>query len=258
MSDRDDVRLDDQDKSGKLVNDLKEFLVPTSDAFHCRGTTFAGYSRPVAECGGDWWTARKLANGKILVLIADVMGHDLRSAVIMGVGKAVCDLACAESESVVCTELLETMNRSIFEAGNQGKVTMTCFVSVVDPDTRIMSFASAGHPQPLLFHRGPDGIEIRVVQSIGTPLGLDAHGAFRTQSIQLHQGDLLFWYTDGVTECRNREHKRLSERQLVRFLTAEHARSPMELRDELVNKLDCLHESAPPDDDITFVLARIG
>jgi serine phosphatase RsbU (regulator of sigma subunit) len=245
-------------KSQQLVSELKQFLVPASDTFQHRGTLLAGYSRPVAECGGDWWTARRLSDGKILILIADVMGHDLGSAIIMGVGKAVCDLACAESDSVRCAELLHIMNSSIFEAGSQGQVTMTCFVAVMDPDTRAMDFASAGHPHPLILRMGPSGCDLRVFHHRSTPLGLDARVHYRDHRLQLHSGDLVLWYTDGVTECRTPAGKRLSERRLVSLLSARAMDSPVELRDLLAGMLDRRYHDHTPEDDVTFVVGRIG
>lgn len=244
--------------SQTLVSELKEFLVPASDTFQHRGTLLAGYSRPVAECGGDWWTARCLSDGKILILIADVMGHDLGSAIIMGVGKAVCELACAERDSVHCAELLHIMNGSIFEAGSQGRVTMTCFAAVVDPDTRTMDFASAGHPHPLILRMGPSGCDLDVFHHRSTPLGLDARVHYRSHRLQLQQGDLVLWYTDGVTECRTAGGKRLSERRLVSLLSARATDSPVELRDLLAGMLDSRYHDHTPEDDVTFVIGRIG
>lgn len=256
MSD-DYPRLVDPEKSQRLVAELKQFLYPVSDTFQHRGTVLAGYSRPVAECGGDWWTARCLSDGKILILIADVMGHDVSSAVIMGVGKAVCELACAESETVHCHELLHIMNSSIFEAGSQGMVTMTCFVAVMDPETRIMSFASAGHPHPLLLRKGPEGVDLHVFHSRGTPLGLDARVHYQSQTMQLHHGDLVFWYTDGITECHTVQGKRLSERRLVRMLSSTEG-SAVELRDRLAGLLDARYRDHTPEDDVTFIVGRMG
>jgi phosphoserine phosphatase RsbU/P len=258
MSKDDPARVAQTDRSQELVSELKRFLIPASDTFHHRGTLLAGYSRPVSECGGDWWTARSLSDGRILILIADVMGHDLGSAIIMSVGKAVCDLACAESETVHCAELLHIMNSSIFEAGSQGQVTMTCFIAVIDPDTRVMEFASAGHPHPLILRQGPKGFGLHVFHHRSTPLGLDARVHYGSHRAQLHAQDLVFWYTDGVTECRTAKGKRLSERHLVGLLSARSTDSPEELRDLLASILDSRYHDHSPEDDVTFVVGRIG
>lgn len=241
-----------------LVADLKQFLEPQSDTHHFGDTTLAGYTRPAADCGGDWWTARRLDDGKLFVLIADVMGHDLGAAIIMGVGKAVCELACSEAGIVRGGELLHIMNSSIFEAGNQGQVTMTCFVSIIDPLSRMMTFASAGHPQPLLLRSHPAGIEAHILKSSGNPLGLDDEASYDTSSIQLQRDDIVFWFTDGVTESRSDRGERLSDRRLIRLLGGGNKLSAESLRSRVLAVLNRMDADNPQTDDVTFIVGRIG
>jgi sigma-B regulation protein RsbU (phosphoserine phosphatase) len=151
------------------------------------------------------------------------------------------------------------MNSSVFEAGRRGEVTMTCFVSIIDPATRAVSFANAGHPQPLLIRRSPQGLTPRVLHCMGDPLGLDESTLYIEHCVKLHKNDLMLWYTDGVTECRNRQGKRLSERRLLKFFAgASEPYAPDLLRDHLVTTIGRFHQDAPPDDDVTFVIGRIG
>src|SRR5688572_26299642 len=124
------------EKELEVARTIQETLVPPSDTVDRKFVKIAGYFQPASQCGGDWWTYHDLKDGKVLVVIGDVTGHGVPSAMITAAAKAACDVARAvNNEDVSSTQLLEIMNRAIFESAKR-KFVMTCFASVIDPKAK--------------------------------------------------------------------------------------------------------------------------
>ena len=142
---------------------------------------FAGFYQPAAQTGGDWWTWAELVGGKILVVIGDVTGHGVPSAMITAAAKAACDVArYVHDDDVTVTRLLEIMNHAIFESA-QRRFVMTCFASIVDTKARTITYANAGHNFPYLFRTGEGKGEFGSLMIRGNRLGDDRDVEVRGQ-----------------------------------------------------------------------------
>ena len=96
----------------EVAKAIQETLVPSDAPVHKHTLTFAGFYEPAAQTGGDWWTWAELTGGKILVVIGDVTGHGIPSAMITAAAKAACDVARhVHNDDVTVTRLLEIMNQ---------------------------------------------------------------------------------------------------------------------------------------------------
>src|SRR5262249_52982189 len=133
------------EKELEVARMIQETLVPPPDLVDRGFAQLAGYFLPASQCGGDWWTMHDLPDGRLLVVIGDVPGHGVPSAMITAAAKASCDVVRAtEGAKLTVTRLLEVMNRAIFESAKR-KFVMTCFASILDPKTRTITYANAGH-----------------------------------------------------------------------------------------------------------------
>ena len=150
-----------------------------------------------ALVGGDWYDAFRLDDGRIVLSIGDVMGSGLLAAVTMGaVRQALRGAAQILAEPI---EILNAADRALRSEQPDGIVT--AFVAILDPITLILTYASAGHPPPLL--RSASG-EISALSGSGLPLGLRAIQTYPpeiTRSIQLDDSALIVLYTDGLIEA---------------------------------------------------------
>ena len=121
------------EKELEVARTIQETLVPPPDPVERDYVRLAGYFLPASQCGGDWWTVHDMPDGRILVVIGDVTGHGVPSAMITAAAKAACDVVRAtEGDKLTVTRLLEVMNRAIFESAKR-KFVMTCFASILDP-----------------------------------------------------------------------------------------------------------------------------
>jgi PAS domain S-box-containing protein len=146
-----------------------------------------------AEIGGDWYDAIALADGRVVVSIGDVTGRGLTAAVIMGrMRQAIETLATYESDPV---RLLDAADRVLRRAHPDAIVT--ALVGVADPAARTLTYATAGHPAPIV--RAPDGT-IRQLPGRGLPLGLRDSRQPPASTVVLPPSALVVFFTDGLVE----------------------------------------------------------
>jgi GAF domain-containing protein/anti-sigma regulatory factor (Ser/Thr protein kinase) len=162
----------------------------------------AGYSffavyetgRSEALVGGDWYDAFCLSDGCIVLSIGDVAGSGLEAAVIMSnVRQTIRGVAQVQADPAL---MLASADSALREERPDRFVT--AFVAVIDPISRSIDYASAGHPPPLL--RMPDGTIVELDGARGLPLGLhDGYGGVATA--HLPPASLLVLFTDGLVEA---------------------------------------------------------
>jgi serine phosphatase RsbU (regulator of sigma subunit) len=241
----------------EVAKAIQETLVP-SDAPVKKGTlTFAGYYQPAAQTGGDWWTWSELAGGKILVVIGDVTGHGVPSAMITAAAKASCDVARhVHNDDVTVTRLLEIMNHAIFESA-QRRFVMTCFASIVDPVARTITYANAGHNFPYLFRAGDGKGEFGSLMIRGNRLGDDPTSRYEAKTTELVPGDVLVWYTDGIVECEDAKGDEYGEKRFRASVRKAAALDAREMRDAVIADATGYFGETPRKDDITMVVGRI-
>lgn len=241
-------------KEIEVARTVQQMLLPPRDTLERPGFSLAAWCQPAQECGGDWWTVQEQADGKFLVVVGDVTGHGIASAILTGTAKASCDLAHLMTRGKVSPNvLLHLMNHAVFQAGGQ-KVMMTAAVALVDPVARTVALANAGHVFPLLLREGA----LRPMVAHGPPLGSSATHEYLVATVPLAAGDTLLWFTDGLTERENEGHEQFSEKRLRASCLRGGHLAVQDLRDELVRSVLTFAGNTPADDDVTLVVARVS
>ena len=242
----------------EVAKAIQETLVPTADLVDKGSLRFAGFYQPAAQTGGDWWTWHELANGKILLVIGDVTGHGVPSAMITAAAKAAADVARhMHGNDVTVTKLLEIMNYAIFESA-QRRFVMTCFASIVDTRARTITYANAGHNFPYLYRAGEGGKgEFGSLMIRGNRLGDDPASTYESKTTDLVAGDVLIWYTDGIVECENATGEEYGEKRFRASVRRSAALDPSEMRDAIVTDAGAYFGDTARKDDITMIVGRI-
>jgi serine phosphatase RsbU (regulator of sigma subunit) len=241
----------------EVAKTIQETLVPTSDPVDHGVLKFAGFYQPAAQTGGDWWTWSELVGGKVLLVIGDVTGHGVPSAMITAAAKAACDVSrYVYRDDVTVTGLLEIMNYAIYESA-QRRFVMTCFASIVDPHRRTITYANAGHNFPYLFRAGDGRGEFGSLMIRGNRLGDDRDSRYEAKTTELIPGDVLVWYTDGIVECENMAGEEYGEKRFRASVRRAAALDSGEMRDAIVADATAFFGDTPRKDDITMIVGRI-
>jgi anti-anti-sigma factor len=162
------------------------------------GVEFASCYHPGSaglEVGGDWYDVFTLPHGRLGLTIGDVVGRGLAAAATMGQLRTALRAYAIETNSPA--EVVHRLSQLVAEFESAQMATLT--YAVLDPDTRILSFASAGHPPPLLI--GPDGLASYLTEGRSAPLGV-TKAAQAEATVTIRPGSTLVLYTDGLIESR--------------------------------------------------------
>ena len=180
-------RITERLQEAALPRALPQIPGVALDAYYHAGTDDA-------RIGGDWYDALRLPDGRIVISIGDVSGSGLDAAVTMSnVRQVLRGVAHVHPDPAM---MLDAADRTL-QAEEPDRI-VTAFAAVLDPVTDELTYASAGHPRPLL--RRGDGAWTELVAP-GLPLGAPSKGSRVTESVTMPPDGVLVLYTDGLTEA---------------------------------------------------------
>lgn len=250
------------EKEMSLARQVQQAMLPSEALDEHGNLKIVGYCMPASSCGGDWWTYRKLSNGRMLLVVGDATGHGIHSAMIAATARGAVEALSGIDERLLTPEqVLRAIDSAIRQVGDHN-VLMTAFAAVFDSANGILHYANAGQNFPYVIKLGVTRIleEASIIAASGNPLG-DRNIAveIRRGSLQLRPGDLFVCFTDGVVERANPAGKLFGDRRLRGALTGQKltdGRSLTALRDHAVRTLERYAEGAIAEDDITLVLCQ--
>ena len=165
------------------------------------------------EVGGDFYDFYMVGRDMLGFLIADVSGKSVPGAMFMMRGKAIIK-SLAES-GMSPADVFSAANEKLCE-GNDAELFITAWMGYLDLHTGVVHVANAGHNPPVLIR---DGKAEYVVLKPGLMLaGMDGM-VYKDQTLQLQKGDILYLYTDGVTEAMDADENQYGEDRLIRLLS---------------------------------------
>lgn len=249
-----------------LPNEFPTFLnggKPSGDS----ALEFFSFYRPNGSVSGDFFTVTALSDSKVGVFICDVMGHDVRAALVTAMLRSlVQDLSATVPDP---GELLTRINQNLFSIFKQTGTTMyaTAFYLVADVARGELHYASAAHPEPLQVRRSAGLVE-RLAGN-GTPgrakgpaLGLFGDAQFPTHSRKLDAGDLIALYTDGLIEINSPDQQQMFTSELLTDAVRRRAQLPTtDLLEGVMSEIQEFSGQSGFEDDVCLVgieVKRLG
>lgn len=200
------------------------------------------------EVGGDFYDFYMLNDHTVAFLIADVSGKGIPAAMFMMKAKTIIkDLA---ESGLELWEVFMRANDKLCDNNDAG-MFVTAWMGILDLQTGVMKFANAGHNPPLVKH-GDGSFEYLKVRS-GIILGGMEGLKYKKNEMQLVPGDMIYLYTDGVTEAINEKDELYGEPRLQELLNANVPLTAGELCTLVKEDVDNFAGSAPQYDDITML-----
>jgi phosphoserine phosphatase RsbU/P len=183
------------DRDAQEARAIQQALLPKSSPL-IPGFMISGRSEPARAVGGDWYDFISFADGRWGIVLADVSGKGTAAALLMsatrGIFRSLAEACCSPAE------VLTRLNQLLVNDFPAGKF-VTMVYGVLDPQTRTVTFANAGHLQPLFI----DEVGAHFLETErGLPLGLST-GDYSETSVTLSPRSKLIFYSDGITEAVN-------------------------------------------------------
>jgi len=177
------------------------------------GVELAAFSRPAAFVGGDYFDFFHFRDGTHGLVIADIPGHGVSAGMLMSSLQTAIQTMAPDTDSP--SEILERINR--FYIHNIHFTTfVTVFLARFDPVTHMLTYANAGHNPPAVVHKRL--AEVTWLNPTTSAIGLAEEFHTRSELVLLEHGDVLFLYTDGLTEAINPALEQFGSRRLGELL----------------------------------------
>ena len=219
------------------------------------GFDLAARNRPARQCGGDYYDALPVALTKEtdphLICVADVSGKGLPASLLMSNIQAT--LRALLGRIPKLTELAAHTNELLYATTPSNKY-VTGILMQIDPVSGHCVYVNAGHTDCLLLRANG---EAEWLKSTGTPLGLIPMMPYEEMSFDVHTGDIIALFSDGVTEAQDLNEEEYGEPRLADFMRGIAHESAAMLVEKIFAEVDRFAGAAPQYDDITlFVLKR--
>ncbi len=202
---------------------IQQALIPKSSPL-IPGFAFDSAWEPAGTVAGDWFDWIPLSSGRLGIVLADVSGKGMPAALLMTATRAT--LRTLARLDLSPGETLKQLNHMLI-ADMPANKFVTMVYGVLDPNSREITFASAGHLRPLLINGCCDFLPI----DTGLPLGLAA-SSYPEYTIHLKPGMQVLLYSDGITEAMNRDEEEYGPARLV-----EHFLQPKACVDGLFDEI---------------------
>jgi len=207
---------------------------------------------PAKEVGGDFYDFYFIDKNNLAVIIADVSGKGVPAALFMVITKTLiknCSF-CKTPKNA-----LESVNKKLCE-NNDEDMFVTAFMGIYNISSGKFLYVNAGHNPPFVKKKG-GGFEILETQP-GFVLGWMENAQYKEMEISVGPDDIIYLYTDGVTEAMNVNKQLFGEHRLIAALNTGKDCPPKELLSVVKREVDKFADGAQQADDITMLAIKIN
>jgi phosphoserine phosphatase RsbU/P len=214
----------------------------------------AAFSRPAQIVTGDYFDFLPFEDGTYGFVVGDVSGHGVSAGMLTASLQTAFHTLAPDASSPV--DVLKRINH-LYVHNINFTTFVTLFFATLDPQSRLLRYASAGHNPPLLYRSSTQ--ESTWLKPTGPAIGLVDDFAFRCNDIQLNQGDILFLYTDGLVEALNPgQNEQFGYDRLLEIIRQNADGHANELIQNVRQALNDFTQGALLDDDITLMALRVN
>lgn len=244
------IRLNhDIDLARSIQTGLFPTALPHTDRLHV-----VALNEPGARVSGDYYDVIEREDGRVWCLVADVTGEGVAAAMLMANLQATVRVTIDESDDP--GTLLKRWNRLIYRNTDTSKF-ITALLILIDPASRRMHYASAGHCPPILVHHN-DTPPTSVEGESTFPLGVVEGAEFATNTVELGAGPVtIFGYTDGVIEAMDMDQNQFGTDRLISLLAEHTEPNPAALIKQVRKRVAAFAGAAAQSDDITILAATL-
>lgn len=218
------------------------------------GFDIAGATYPAVETSGDYFDFIKLPGGQFIIIVADVSGHGIGSALIMSETRAYLRAFMKiESDPGI---LLTWLNRELFGDLDKERY-VTLVLAKIDPEKKNLEYASAGHVSSYVLDK--NGEVDHELTSTGIPLGIIQNYKFYTgETIQLEQDEMVVFLTDGIVEAHAKDDTEFGEERTLNLVKTHRQKNAHEIIEVLYKEVLLFSNNHAQEDDITSIICKVG
>ena len=214
------------------------------------GLDAALHFQPSSELGGDLYEFLSYGRDRQVIIVGDVSGKGAPAALYGAMASGT--LRSLAPLKLSAPDMMKQLNVLFLERKIEGHfITLT--YAIWEPRTKSLTLANAGMPLPILLRKG----QCRSIRAEGVPLGLLEHTEYQPVTVNLESGDLLAFFSDGITEANDHHQDEFGSRRLENILR-ENAQKPLqEIVSQVFKELKAFEADRPQRDDQTLVILKV-
>ncbi|MEJ2518942.1 MAG: SpoIIE family protein phosphatase [Desulfuromonadales bacterium] len=246
------IAAKEQQRELEIAKNIQLSLLPTRVP-KVPGIRLGGVCVPAKEVGGDYYDYLYHEDGRLDLVIADVSGHNVGAALIMAEARTMIRSRSGRSSSP--KEMLKELNEFLHDDLSKAELFITLFYLHYHPETRQISYASAGHSPTLLWQSATE--ECARLDPEGLIIGVKKNFPYEQQSQKLAPGDVVLLYTDGLIEAANSDQELFGEARLAELLKENHHLQPEQLIKQIFEQVELFTGHQNFLDDVSMVVLQV-
>jgi sigma-B regulation protein RsbU (phosphoserine phosphatase) len=244
-------------KALALAGEVQKSLLPQSKP-NVQGLDIAGRNVSCDEIGGDYFDflwRRENPNGPISVVVGDITGHGVDSALLMTSARAF--LRMRASQPGTLSEIITAMNRHLTRDVLESGRFMTLFYLTVDPKQNRIYWVRAGHDPAILYDPRQDTFE--ELKGSGVALGVnDAVEYLENYRDGLTNGQIIAIGTDGIWEAFNKKGKMFGKQRFKNIIRQNARAGADDILNAVYREINKFTQGQRSEDDITLVVIKVN
>ena len=235
----------------QLATGIQAAMLPDPSPFSDRREfDICASMTPAREVGGDFYDFFFIDDTHLALVIADVSGKGVPAALFMMSARIMIRDGTLAGGSPA--DILSSVNRRI-TANNKAEMFVTVWLGILDTGSGVIHAANAGHEYPAIFSKGRFTL---FREKHGLPVGAMEDAVYTGYELALGQGDVLFLYTDGITEATDRSQKLFGTQRMLKSLNKDPVAAPEKILENMKSDVGLFVGEAPQFDDMTMLCIR--
>ncbi len=215
------------------------------------GFDISGINIPSEKVGGDYYDFIPIIENQVGIAIGDVSGKGIPAALIMASFRA--SLIAEIRNNYAIRSIMFKVNNLLYES-TQPDIYVTAVYGVLDTKNRIFTFTNAGHNAPVFRH--VDG-RMEYLTEGGVALGTFQNSEYEARPLSLSSGDIIVFYTDGVTEAKNEKEEEFGTRRLKQVINDSHQLGAAQIQENIYRSIEVFTGALPRADDLTMIVIKV-
>jgi sigma-B regulation protein RsbU (phosphoserine phosphatase) len=236
----------------EIAQQIQMSLLPSAPP-ELPGIEIGGHCISAAHVGGDYYDFFRHDDHSIDMLIADVSGHSVGAALIMAEVRTL--LRAQVNSSHNSSSILQNLNTQLYDDLTRAELFITMFYAKYSSATGRLSYANAGHNHPMIYRKGHSSCT--ELDADGLIIGVKPSVVFEERVIELQKGDVLLFYTDGLTEATNSKGEMFQNGRVCSHLRSVAHLPVKDIIDSFYRSVAEFTGSTTLQDDISIVVLKI-
>ena len=258
-AERSRVRFEVMQKEFESEIEKKMLQSPVPDTLE--GVSIARMMMPSGHLDGDFADFIIFDSQHADILIGDVMGHGIQSALVgAGIKSLFLKVLAQTKYPLSALPALEQIVAGVHERCINELIGLGTFATLLfmrlDLEAEHISIVDCGHPPVIHFHA--DSGTCSMLKGENLPIGLIEHQEYHANSYSIRENDILVLFSDGITECSAPDKTMFGDQQLLDIIKKHHTLLPQEIIEKIKAALSLFSGRDSYDDDLSCIVIRIG